>query len=87
MAIYYQGTKLTPNQVAKNMLIDAMEMRYEFWEEHHESDFVRYDGEDHKLSKKEKDQIKEQLNKRLNGVLRYLAVSYTHLTLPTKRIV
>ena len=76
MAIYYQGTKLTPNQVAKYMLIDAMELKYDFWEEQHESDFYKYNGEEHKLSKKDRKQIKEQLNKRLNGLLRYLGANY-----------
>jgi len=61
------GKKLTPNQIAKELLADKMEVVLEFWEE---SFLVRTS----EMTDKEKQKIKEQLVKRYNGVLNYLGL-------------
>lgn len=61
------GKKLTPNQIAKELLADKMEIVLEFWEE---SFLVRTS----EMTDKEKQKIKEQLVKRYNGVMNYLGL-------------
>ena len=61
------GKKLTPNQLAKELLADKMEVVLEFWEE---SFLVRTS----EMTEKEKQKIKEQLVKRYNGVINYLGL-------------
>ena len=61
------GKKLTPNQIAKELLADKMEIVLEFWEE---SFLVRTS----EMTEKEKHKIKEQLVKRYNGVINYLGL-------------
>jgi predicted enzyme related to lactoylglutathione lyase len=61
------GKKLTPNQIAKELLADKMEVVLEFWEE---SFLVRTS----EMTDKEKQKIKEQLVKRYNGVINYLGL-------------
>ncbi len=61
------GKKLTPNQIAKELLADKMEIVLEFWEE---SFLVRTS----EMTDKEKQKIKEQLVKRYNGVINYLGL-------------
>ena len=61
------GKKLTPNQIAKELLADKMEVVLEFWEE---SFLVRTS----EMTAKEKQKIKEQLVKRYNGVINYLGL-------------
>ena len=61
------GKKLTPNQIAKELLADKMEVVLEFWEE---SFLVRTS----EMTEKEKQKIKEQLVKRYNGVINYLGL-------------
>ena len=61
------GKKLTPNQIAKELLADKMEIVLELWEE---SFLVRTS----EMTDKEKQKIKEQLVKRYNGVINYLGL-------------
>jgi len=67
--IKYYGKKYTPNQFAKELLIDGMELKRDFWEEN-----IDYDSTE--ISKKEIAQVNEQMRKRLNGLLKYLGQTY-----------
>mgnify|MGYP003637783848 FL=1 len=67
--IIYDDKKFTPNQFAKELLIEAMEMKKEFWIESVDNDTT-------KISEKEIAQVHEQLRKRINGLLKYLGKNY-----------
>jgi len=67
--ITYYDKKYTPNQFAKELLIDAMELKREFWQE-------SIDEHTTKISDKEIKQVHEQLRKRINGLLGYLGQNY-----------
>ena len=67
--ITYYDKKYTPNQFAKELLIDAMELKKDFWVESINDDRI-------KISEKEIAQVHEQLRKRLNGLLGYLGKKY-----------
>jgi hypothetical protein len=69
MAITYYDKKYTPNQFAKELLIDAMEMKKDFWIESIDEDTT-------KISEKEIAQVHEQLRKRINGLLKYMGKNY-----------
>ena len=69
MAITYYDKKYTPNQFAKELLIDAMELKKDFWVESIDEDTT-------KISEKEIAQVHEQLRKRINGLLKYLGKNY-----------
>ena len=69
MAITYYDKKFTPNQFAKELLIEAMEMKKDFWIESVDDDTT-------KISEKEIAQVHEQLRKRINGLLKYLGKNY-----------
>ena len=69
MAITYYDKKYTPNQFAKELLIDAMELKREFWQE-------SIDRHTTKISEKEIAQVQEQLRKRINGLLKYMGKNY-----------
>ena len=69
MAITYYDKKFTPNQFAKELLIEAMEMKKDFWIESVDNDTT-------KISEKEISQVHEQLRKRINGLLKYLGKNY-----------
>ena len=69
MAITYYDKKYTPNQFAKELLIDAMELKKDFWIESIDEDTT-------KISEKEIAQVHEQLRKRINGLLKYLGKDY-----------
>ena len=68
MIIHYDK-KFTPNQFAKELLIEAMEMKKDFWIESVDDDTT-------KISEKEIAQVHEQLRKRINGLLKYLGKNY-----------
>jgi hypothetical protein len=61
----YTKQKQTANQLAKELLLDKMELALEFWQESILIDRL-------KLTDKEIKAIDEQLNKRYNGVKKYL---------------
>jgi broad specificity phosphatase PhoE len=61
----YTRQKQTANQLAKELLLDKMELALEFWQESILIDRL-------KLTDKEIKAIDEQLNKRYNGVKKYL---------------
>ena len=61
----YTKQKQTANQLAKELLLDKMELALEFWQESILIDRL-------KLTDKEIQTIDEQLNKRYNGVKKYL---------------
>jgi len=61
----YTKQKQTANQLAKELLLDKMELALEFWQESILIDRL-------KLTDKEIQAIDEQLNKRYNGVKKYL---------------
>ena len=67
--ITYYDKKYTPNQFAKELLIDAMELKREFWQE-------SIDEHTTKISDKEIAQVQEQLRKRINGLLKYMGKNY-----------
>jgi hypothetical protein len=67
--ITYYDKKYTPNQFAKEFLIDAMELKREFWKE-------QINEYSTKISDKEIAQVDEQLRKRINGLLKYLGYNY-----------
>ena len=67
--IKYYDKKYTPNQFAKELLIDGMELKRDFWVEN-----IDYDSTE--ISKKEIAQVNEQMRKRLNGLLKYLGKNY-----------
>lgn len=67
--ITYYDKKYTPNQFAKELLIDAMELKKDFWLESIDEDTT-------KISEKEIAQVNEQIRKRLNGLLGYLGKNY-----------
>ena len=69
MAITYYDKKYTPNQFAKELLIDAMELKKDFWVESIDEDTT-------KISEKEIAQVHEQLRKRINGLLKYMGKNY-----------
>ena len=69
MAITYYDKKYTPNQFAKELLIDAMELKKDFWVESINDDRIQ-------ISEKEIAQVHEQLRKRINGLLKYLGKNY-----------
>ena len=69
MAITYYDKKYTPNQFAKELLIDAMELKKDFWIESIDEDTT-------KISEKEIAQVHEQLRKRINGLLKYMGKNY-----------
>jgi len=69
MAITYYDKKYTPNQFAKELLIDAMELKKDFWVESIDEDTT-------KISEKEITQVHEQLRKRINGLLKYMGKNY-----------
>ena len=69
MAITYYDKKYTPNQFAKELLIDAMELKKDFWIESINDDRIQ-------ISEKEIAQVHEQLRKRINGLLKYLGKNY-----------
>ena len=69
MAITYYDKKYTPNQFAKELLIDAMEMKKDFWVESINDDRIQ-------ISEKEIAQVHEQLRKRINGLLKYMGKNY-----------
>jgi len=69
MAITYYDKKYTPNQFAKELLIDAMELKKDFWIESIDDDTT-------KISEKEIAQVHEQLRKRINGLLKYMGKNY-----------
>ena len=61
----YTKQKQTANQLAKELLLDKMELALEFWQESILIDRL-------KLTDIEIQAIDEQLNKRYNGVKKYL---------------
>ena len=61
----YTRQKQTANQLAKELLLDKMELALEFWQESILIDRL-------KLTDKEIKAIDEQLKKRYNGVKKYL---------------
>ena len=61
----FTGNKLTPNQMAKELLVDKMEQVLEFWEE---SSMVEVS----EMTDKERYAISAQLKKRYYGVASYL---------------
>ena len=63
--IKYNNQRMTANQVAKELLIDKLDIALEFWTE---SCFIDLD----KMTDKEKQDIQNQLVKRANGILKYL---------------
>ena len=67
--ITYYDKKYTPNQFAKELLIDAMELKKDFWVESINDDRIQ-------ISEKEIAQVHEQLRKRINGLLKYLGKNY-----------
>tara|TARA_R110002096_G_scaffold388639_1_gene582924 strand:- start:1 stop:252 length:252 start_codon:yes stop_codon:yes gene_type:complete len=67
----FTGDKLTPNQMAKELLVDKMEQVLEFWEE---SPMVEVS----EMTDKERFAISEQLRKRFAGVRNYLGHKYTY---------
>ena len=69
MAITYYDKKYTPNQFAKELLIDAMELKKDFWIESIDEDTT-------KISEKEIAQVHEQLRKRIKGLLKYMGKNY-----------
>ena len=69
MAITYYDKKYTPNQFAKELLIDAMELKKDFWVESINDDRIQ-------ISEKEIAQVHEQLRKRINGLLKYMGKNY-----------
>ena len=71
MAITYYDKKYTPNQFAKELLIDAMELKKDFWIESIDEDTT-------KISEKEIAQVHEQLRKRINGLLKYMGKNYDY---------
>ena len=69
MAITYYDKKYTPNQFAKELLIDAMELKKDFWVESINDDRIQ-------ISEKEIAQVHEQLRNRINGLLKYMGKNY-----------
>ena len=69
--IKYFDKKYTPNQFAKELLIDGMELKKDFWVEN-----IDYDNTE--ISEQEIAQVHEQIRKRLNGLLKYLGKNYYH---------
>lgn len=67
--IKYYDKKYTPNQFAKELLIDGMELKKDFWVEQIDYNVTQ-------ISKQEIDQVNEQIRKRLNGLLKYLGKNY-----------
>ena len=67
--ITYYDKKYTPNQFAKELLIDAMELKREFWKE-------QINEHSTKINDKEIAQVDEQLRKRINGLLKYMGKNY-----------
>jgi|TARA_R110000787_G_scaffold227214_1_gene334986 hypothetical protein len=61
----FTGDKLTPNQMAKELLLDKMEQALEFWEE---SSMVEVS----EMTDKERYAISAQLKKRYKGIATYL---------------
>ena len=77
--IKFNGHKLTPNQIAKEILIDGMIHHKEFWEENFriETDFSNIENNPNGiyLTDKQIEQVKEQISKRLSGIINYLGGS------------
>jgi len=77
--IKFNGHKLTPNQVAKEILIDGMIHHKEFWQENFriETDFSNRENNPYGnyLTEKQIEQVKEQISKRLEGIINYLGGS------------
>tara|TARA_Y100001970_G_scaffold61378_1_gene78380 strand:- start:8 stop:277 length:270 start_codon:yes stop_codon:yes gene_type:complete len=67
--IKYYDKKYTPNQFAKELLIDGMELKKDFWVEQIDYNVTQ-------ISKQEIAQVNEQIRKRLNGLLKYLGKNY-----------
>ena len=67
--IKYFGKKYTPNQFAKELLIDGMELKKDFWVEN-------IDYHHTEITEQEIAQVHEQIRKRLNGLLKYLGKNY-----------
>ena len=71
----YNENKLTPNQYAKELIEDKLYLLLDgYWEE--ELYQINYDTIENELicTEKELEQVREQLQKRCNGVLKYLGV-------------
>ena len=68
--IKYYDKKYTPNQFAKELLIDGMELKKDFWVEQIDYNVTQ-------ISKQEIAQVNEQIRKRLNGLLKYLGKNYS----------
>ena len=67
--IKYYDKKYTPNQLAKELLIEGLELKKECWQEQ-----IQYG--DFKISEKEIKQVEEQIRKRINGILKYMGKDY-----------
>ena len=71
----YNENKLTPNQYVKELIEDKLYLLLDgYWEE--ELYQINYDTIENELicTEKELEQVREQLQKRCNGVLKYLGV-------------
>ena len=71
----YNENKLTPNQYAKELIEDKLYLLLDgYWEE--ELYQINYDTIENELicTEKELEQVREQLQNRCNGVLKYLGV-------------
>lgn len=65
------GEKITANQLAKDLLVDRMEIALEFWQE---SILVNQEL----MTDKELQDVDRQLMKRYMGILKYLNYKYKY---------
>ncbi len=63
--IIHNGIKKTPNEVAKELIADKLDIAVDYWTEDHLLDYEA-------MTEKESDAVHDLIIKRANGVLKYL---------------
>ena len=66
-----RGKKVTPNQMAKILIDDSLEITKCYWDEKFT---YTCENSDETCTKREREQIQIQLDKRIQGVRRYLGL-------------
>ena len=73
MTIKFDDYDLTPNQIAKEILIDGMQHHKEFWLENFSVNVNEEFG--NRMTEKQIKQVNDQIEKRMESVIKYLGGS------------
>ena len=67
--IIHNGIKKTPNELAKELIADKLDIAVEYWTEDHLLDYEA-------MTEKERNKVHDLVVKRANGVLKYLGFDF-----------